>query len=154
MISEVNDTPSCNSDDLFHALKESLERRGVLDPLRAILRGQAFESLEMASKAEEQVDYINPTDARKCDWPLEMKISEAVFVNYLKFHRLDQTLSVFTAEINKRKGGTLTECDVENELGLSNLPCRACSRPYGKAAIKDPLIYRVIEKIRTYEKGL
>ena len=39
-----------SSNDLFHALKESLERRGVLDPLRAILRAQTIESFEIASE--------------------------------------------------------------------------------------------------------
>jgi hypothetical protein len=143
-----------SSNDLFHALKESLERRGVLDPLRAILRAQTIESFEIASKAEE-FTYIHPAVKENDNVPLEMKMAEELFLDYLKFRRLDQTLSVFRAETRRNEEETtFTPWDVENELGLTNTPCTHCSRPHGKGSLKVPVIFKLIDKVRDQEKNL
>ena len=146
MVSENKD--SFDENDLFQALKETLERRNVLNPLRAILRAQSLQSLEMAFQAVVCPDKEKEED----DLSIEFKIADELFIDYLMFRRLDQTLSVFRAETSKRGPCSFPSNEtVEVELGLGDAPCKKCSRQHEKGTHKVPLIYRVIEKIRNTE---
>jgi len=152
MTSRESDYSKNPSDDLFLALKESLERRGVLDPIRAILRTQTLQSLEIASRAEEftRIHSI----ANENDVSMEMNIANELFIDYLSSRRFDQTLSVFRAEIGRKEERLDLKYNMENELFLANTTCSKCCRPHDKEGnFKVPWIYRLIEKVRNHEKN-
>ncbi|KAK9729632.1 hypothetical protein K7432_000150 [Basidiobolus ranarum] len=108
------------AEDLKQVLKQALEKRGSLEPIRAKLRSDILallnDSLEEKTKGQEELT------------PLVNQI----FIEYLTHHNLAHTLSVFLAETGSRCEAGKTE-QLARDLNLSSKNNR-------------PIIYSMVEK--------
>lgn len=108
------EAPTAATDAVTAALKETLERTGDLDAVRARLRAAVLRSMDDAR--QEAAIAPNRTEP-----PLENVIINELIADYLSFNGFDQTLSVFAAESQATDAnrGRLGEMFIRSELGLS-----------------------------------
>ena len=105
---------SISVNDLACAMKESLERMGKLDSIRASLRSQVFQCLQSSlqiKQQQEQQTQQSSFDSNKhetklesrhdlimVDAPIEFDLCQYLIVDYLKCCGFQHTLSTFKAE--------------------------------------------------------
>jgi len=142
---KMSGTNSNANDVLTAALKETLERTGTLDDVRAQLRTMVLrcmnECLPIPTSSE--------TPALP-SLPIENILINELIVEYLSFNGYDQTLSMFAAESQTDQGGfVLGESFIRAELGLERPNERGISRRGGFA-----MLYEIVEVIKGRKRRL
>ncbi|KAL9187757.1 hypothetical protein ACHAXT_006135 [Thalassiosira profunda] len=123
--------------EVASALKETLERTGDLDDVRARLRAAVLRNLNASlPAASSNNDSSSPPDA-----PIETMLINELVADYLACSGYDQTLSVFAVEAQTGGGGRLGEQFIRAELGLS--------RP----GVSSPLalLYEIVEAMKAWK---
>ena len=102
---------------LNEAVKQVLEEKGVLSELRAKLRAEIFESLQIGK--ELGVNKMNENKQNKKNtasqtkWNKKELVINELILQYMSFHGLQHSHSVFLSETNYNKR---TKIKLESEL--------------------------------------
>ncbi len=123
------------SVELKSTLCQVLEKRGVLDKLRATLRKELYYEVESATKHRDPPP-IPPRDTI---------ILNELFRDYCQFNGYSQTLSVFLTETGQPETSVIDREDLSHELGVSerlipNISPHSAADP----AMPVPLVYSLI----------
>lgn len=108
----MNDSNVMNEQQLGAAIKETLERSGTLDNVRAQLRATLLKCMDEPL-----------TTSCKSAPPIENVLINELIAEYLSFNGYEHTLSVFSMESRRNSGmgeDELGESFVRAELGLPN----------------------------------
>ena len=127
--------PPSFSEDLRVSLTSHLERRGIIDKLRATVRAEVFKAIDPSMDSQDP-DAQNPNVTPKGD----VLLVNEIFREYLSFMGYSHTLGVFEAEASmptERVPRTL----IKREIGIEQTSTE-----------KIPLIYGLTETIKTMRR--
>jgi len=133
-------------DTVIAALKETLERSGTLDNVRAQLRATILKCMdETLPKSDNSVKGLIP---RKSSPPIENVLINEMIAEYLSFNGYKHTLSVFNLETKSldsdMEGNALGESFIRTELGLHR---RSNSKPLA-------MLYEVVFMLKARLRGV
>jgi lisH domain-containing protein FOPNL len=97
-------------EDLVNAVKEALNRRGVISSLKARIRAEVFHALE---------DKSIPPPQR----PNDVYIANEIIRDFLITMKLDSTLSVLSEEIGQSAEVPVNRELIGGEIGLNTISC-------------------------------
>ena len=143
-------------EDIFMALKETLQRTGTLDNVRGILRADIYHCLNDSMEGGESESKLRPAP------PQENVLINEIIANYLAFNGYENTLSVLAAECGTPSlmelyksndcASTTTESSImlgsnfiRVELGLSIDSTISSERHHPPLAI----MYEIVETLKT-----
>jgi len=111
-------------DNLSQAIRQVLEEKGVLSELKAKIRAEIFESLQIGKElGVANIDTTNNEkenkNSTKLLWNKKELIIHELIKEYMTFHGLQHSLSVFLSE-TKQNNKTNKIC-VESELEIETL---------------------------------
>ena len=118
-------------------MKQVLEEKGVLSELKAKIRAEIFESLQIgkelgvANVDDEENDNQKNKEIYKLKWNKQELVINELIKEYMAFHGLQHSLSVFSSETNSNKS---KKVDIHNELGYQK-----------DDGNKSPLIYDIVQ---------
>ncbi|KAL3805737.1 hypothetical protein ACHAW5_004482 [Stephanodiscus triporus] len=123
------------NDTLTAALRETLERTGTMENIRAQLRTMVMRCLNECLPSPTSSDTLPPLPAL----PIENVLINELILEYLSFNGYNQTLAVFTAEC--QTSDFLGETFIRTELGLL----------HKKSSNNLAMLYDIVEavKVRT-----
>ena len=148
-------------DELTAALKETLDRRGVLRQIRASLRAEAFAALHNAAEQMDQESDGASGTGRRPPLRPENEVINELIRDYLEFNGYLGTASVLEVEagITGNGGGgdgggndgdrELSREMIKLELGVTE----GMKSKKGKATKKIPLLYGIIEALKRRKNG-
>ena len=98
-----------------------MEEKGVLSELKAKIRAEIFESLQIGKELgvnnkENENDDQNNNHKTKLKWSKKELVINELIKEYMAFHGLEHSLSVFLSETNFNN--KTKKVDIENELGF------------------------------------
>ena len=110
----MNNSNGGEGQQLVTAIKETLERTGTLDNVRAQLRATILKCMDNS---------LTNSDSCKSAPPIENLLINELIAEYLSFNGYEHTLSVFNIESRRNCGkgeDHLDESFIRAELGLPN----------------------------------
>mmetsp|Transcript_43124 Transcript_43124/g.69131 ORF Transcript_43124/g.69131 Transcript_43124/m.69131 type:complete len:138 (-) Transcript_43124:105-518(-) len=111
-------------DSLSQTIRQVLEEKGVLSELKARIRAEIFESLQFGKemgvtdaddKHAEHTDKQQAQQSNKLQWSKHELVINELIKEYLSFHGLHHSLSVFLSETNDKRSDKI---NLETELGI------------------------------------
>ena len=99
MSAVTNTKPSVEIKDLKSAFKECLESKGKLDDIRASLRSEVYQCLQLALNQKFENDERNEDKKNSNTPPFEIEICHRLIREFLQCSGLVHTLSTFEAEV-------------------------------------------------------
>eukprot|EP01084_Bolivina_argentea_P225778 381461_1 len=113
-------------DNLTQAVKQVLDEKGVLSELKAKIRAEIFESLQIGKdlgvhindQTNDNAEKTTSTTKRKLKWNKQEVLIHEVIKEYMSFHGLQHSLSVFLSETNDNKSNKMciaSELDIDRD---------------------------------------
>lgn len=138
--------------ELCDSYKESLERKGILDRIRAELRAEMYHSLQKDPKVA--VTAVRPSsrsssnaavqrnNGRKPNPPLEYFMINEMVQEYLFFHGYNHAASLFEVESQMRREENLGRDFIQREIGVD----AGFIHHTGKTSGQVPLLYALTSR--------
>mmetsp|Transcript_38935 Transcript_38935/g.34486 ORF Transcript_38935/g.34486 Transcript_38935/m.34486 type:complete len:126 (-) Transcript_38935:66-443(-) len=106
-------------DNLSQAVKQVLEEKGVLSELKAKIRAEIFESLQIGKElgVDDKENQENDIKMNRLKWNKQELVINELIKEYMVFHGLQHSLSVFSSETNHTN--KTKKVDIHNELGYT-----------------------------------
>ena len=149
--------PPATFQELTDAFKESLQRKGVLDKIRATLRAEMYHALEQNSSVLMMAaTSSSPSSSNNAAHhglksslppPLEHFMINEMVHEYLCFHGYTHTASVLESESEMGSENNLGRDFIQREIGFTSV------RSPDASNISDvPLLYELVETMRKSNK--
>ncbi|KAG2373365.1 hypothetical protein C9374_012231 [Naegleria lovaniensis] len=132
-------------EEIKDVLKENLEKRGVLNKIRANLRAEIFKSFEQSECSQSSEEFfIRKEQNRPRPSEMQFLINELI-IEYLEYNHFDYSASVFKKECNQPEE-RLEHRFLAHELNLRKTYEEIEEEEENQETI--PLLFKIIHKLR------
>ncbi|EFC38614.1 hypothetical protein NAEGRDRAFT_52938 [Naegleria gruberi] len=128
-------------EEIKDILKDNLEKRGVLNKIRANLRAEIFKTFEEQDHDETTEYWLKKQSSKPKPSDIQFLINE-LFIEYLEYNNMDYTKSVFLKECNQPQE-RLDKRFLAHELNI-----RKTYDEMDEDGDSVPLLYSIIHRLR------